>query len=121
MKMALMIYPTPWDLECANRCPFTCPGVAFALSDIIDYALVGILDFPVPPQHNTTQLTHAAPPTMAPSQTLYPRATVKRIVKAHSNRPLSKNADIMVRHQLSATLLLHSASPPRRENESGLR
>lgn len=36
---------------------------------------------------------------MAPSQTLYPRATVKRIVKAHSNRPLSKNADIMVNNQ----------------------
>ncbi|KAK8160405.1 hypothetical protein IWX90DRAFT_437524 [Phyllosticta citrichinensis] len=32
---------------------------------------------------------------MAP-QTPYPRATVKRIVKAHSNRPLSKNADVMV-------------------------
>lgn len=65
MKMALMIYPTPWDLECASRCTFTCPGVAFALSDIIDYALVGILDFPVPPQHNTTQprqFTHAASP-----------------------------------------------------------
>ncbi|KAF2146120.1 uncharacterized protein K452DRAFT_263700 [Aplosporella prunicola CBS 121167] len=33
---------------------------------------------------------------MAPSQSLYPRATVKRIVKAHSNRPLSKNVDIMI-------------------------
>ncbi|PGH15486.1 hypothetical protein AJ80_05503 [Polytolypa hystricis UAMH7299] len=27
---------------------------------------------------------------------LYPRATVKRIVKAHSRRSISKNADILV-------------------------
>ncbi|KAF2454412.1 hypothetical protein BDY21DRAFT_352796 [Lineolata rhizophorae] len=33
---------------------------------------------------------------MAASTSLYPRATVKRIVKAHSNRGISKNADIMV-------------------------
>ncbi|KAF2755620.1 hypothetical protein EJ05DRAFT_478597 [Pseudovirgaria hyperparasitica] len=32
---------------------------------------------------------------MAPQQ-LYPRSTVKRIVKAHSNRNLSKNVDIMI-------------------------
>jgi hypothetical protein len=32
---------------------------------------------------------------MAPSN-LYPRATLKRITKAHSNRPLSKNVDILV-------------------------
>ncbi|KAH6868853.1 hypothetical protein BKA58DRAFT_387692 [Alternaria rosae] len=31
---------------------------------------------------------------MAP--TLYPRSTVKKIVKAHSNRPLSKNVDILI-------------------------
>lgn len=29
-------------------------------------------------------------------QTLYPRGTVKKIVKAHANRPLSKNADILI-------------------------
>lgn len=29
-------------------------------------------------------------------QTLYPRGTVKKIVKAHANRPLSKDADILV-------------------------
>ncbi|CAE7196516.1 hypothetical protein P3342_010157 [Pyrenophora teres f. teres] len=29
-------------------------------------------------------------------QTLYPRATVKKIVKAHANRPISKNADILI-------------------------
>ncbi|CAN9461556.1 hypothetical protein AA0119_g12924 [Alternaria tenuissima] len=31
---------------------------------------------------------------MAP--TLYPRATVKKIVKAHSNRQMSKNVDILI-------------------------
>ncbi|KAI4673410.1 uncharacterized protein J4E84_011089 [Alternaria hordeiaustralica] len=31
---------------------------------------------------------------MAP--TLYPRGTVKKIVKAHSNQPLSKNVDILI-------------------------
>lgn len=30
-------------------------------------------------------------------QTLYPRGTVKKIVKAHANRPLSKNVDVLVR------------------------
>lgn len=33
---------------------------------------------------------------MAPGQKLYPRGTVKKIVKAHSNCKLSKNADILV-------------------------
>jgi hypothetical protein len=33
---------------------------------------------------------------MAVAQKLYPRATVKRIVKAHSRRAVSKNADIQV-------------------------
>ncbi|KAH4304409.1 hypothetical protein HBI01_075530 [Parastagonospora nodorum] len=28
-------------------------------------------------------------------QTLYPRGTVKKIVKAHANRPLSKNVDVL--------------------------
>ncbi|KAJ5272825.1 hypothetical protein N7478_007950 [Penicillium angulare] len=32
---------------------------------------------------------------MAPTQKLYPRGTVKRIVKAHSNKSVSKNADIL--------------------------
>ncbi|EOA88379.1 hypothetical protein ACJQWK_01688 [Exserohilum turcicum] len=31
---------------------------------------------------------------MAP--TLYPRGTVKKIVKAHSNRQVSKNVDILI-------------------------
>ncbi|KAL2007637.1 hypothetical protein VTN00DRAFT_7619 [Thermoascus crustaceus] len=33
---------------------------------------------------------------MPATQKLYPRATVKRIVKAHSNRSVSKNADILI-------------------------
>lgn len=33
---------------------------------------------------------------MAVTQKLYPRGTVKRIVKAQSNRSVSKNADILV-------------------------
>lgn len=33
---------------------------------------------------------------MAPTQKLYPRATIKRIIKTHSKRNLSKNADILV-------------------------
>ena len=31
-----------------------------------------------------------------PGQKLYPRATVRKIVKAHSNCNVSKNADVMV-------------------------
>jgi hypothetical protein len=34
---------------------------------------------------------------MAPGQKLYPRATVKKIVKAHSNCNVSKNVDVTVR------------------------
>lgn len=33
---------------------------------------------------------------MAAAQKLYPRATVKRIVKAHSKKNLSKNVDVLV-------------------------
>jgi hypothetical protein len=39
-------------------------------------------------------------PTLAMAQKLYPRGTVKRIVKAHSNRNVSKNADILVRYPI---------------------
>ncbi|KAK4640195.1 hypothetical protein QC761_604860 [Podospora bellae-mahoneyi] len=31
-----------------------------------------------------------------PGHKLYPRATVKKIVKAHSNCSVSKNADVMI-------------------------
>jgi len=34
---------------------------------------------------------------MAPGQKLYPRATLKKIVKAHSNCGVSKNVDVTVR------------------------
>lgn len=34
------------------------------------------------------------------TQKLYPRGTVKRIVKAHANRNVSKNADILVSYCL---------------------
>ncbi|KAF2024722.1 hypothetical protein EK21DRAFT_78094 [Setomelanomma holmii] len=30
------------------------------------------------------------------AQTLYPRGTLKKIIKAHSNRQLSKNVDILI-------------------------
>jgi hypothetical protein len=46
---------------------------------------------------------------MAATQKLYPRGTVKRIVKAHSNRSVSKNADILV--CLNCLLLFEYANP----------
>ncbi|KAK2629386.1 hypothetical protein QTJ16_000206 [Diplocarpon rosae] len=33
---------------------------------------------------------------MATGQKLYPRATVKKIVKAHSKRNISKNSDVLI-------------------------
>lgn len=39
---------------------------------------------------------------MAPGQKLYPRATVKKIVKAHSKCSVSKNVDVMVRGRQTA-------------------
>lgn len=48
---------------------------------------------------------------MAATQKLYPRATVKRVVKAHSNRNVSKNADILVScdtEPLLITITVHS-------------
>jgi hypothetical protein len=39
---------------------------------------------------------------MAP--TLYPRGTVKKIIKAHSNRQMSKNVDILVLFPIAACL-----------------
>lgn len=58
-----------------------------------------------PAQHHNT---HSK---MAAAQKLYPRGTVKRIVKAHSNRSVSKNADILVRSRPSP--LLSTALPSR--------
>lgn len=40
---------------------------------------------------------------MAATQKLYPRGTVKRIVKAHSNRSVSRNADILVCQRYEAS------------------
>jgi len=39
---------------------------------------------------------------MAPGQKLYPRATVKKIVKAHSNCNVSKNVDVTVSWRVSS-------------------
>jgi hypothetical protein len=41
---------------------------------------------------------------MAGAQKLYPRATVKKIVKAHSRRNVSKNVDVLVRPLVDASL-----------------
>jgi hypothetical protein len=48
---------------------------------------------------------------MVAGQKLYPRATVKKIVKAHSKRNVSKNVDVLVRFstRLSRTSLTGSA------------
>jgi hypothetical protein len=48
-------------------------------------------------------------------QTLYPRGTLKKIIKAHANRPLSKNVDILVRyphHQPTSTSNPHPKTTP---------
>ncbi|KAI9752667.1 MAG: hypothetical protein M1815_000371 [Lichina confinis] len=47
---------------------------------------------------------------MARPPTLYPRATVRRIVKAHSKKNLSKNVDILI--FLDHTLFLKSLVCP---------
>ncbi|KAI9860968.1 MAG: hypothetical protein M1824_002734 [Vezdaea acicularis] len=49
---------------------------------------------------------------MAGAQKLYPRGTVKRIIKAHSKRPLSKNVDVLVflDYELFVQDLLREAS-----------
>ncbi|KAL2808169.1 hypothetical protein BJX63DRAFT_41649 [Aspergillus granulosus] len=47
---------------------------------------------------------------MAATQKLYPRATVKRIVKAQANRSLSKNADILIFLDYMLFMLMREAS-----------
>jgi hypothetical protein len=37
-----------------------------------------------------------SPGIMAGSQKLYPRATIKKIVKAHSKKNVSRNVDVLV-------------------------
>ena len=56
---------------------------------------------PVLALHNPTQATDSTT-KMAP--TAYPRGTLKKIVKAHSNKAISKNVDILVRLALSYVL-----------------
>jgi hypothetical protein len=46
------------------------------------------------------------------AKNLYPRATVKKIVKAHSRRPLSKNVDILVRRRTAQTKPVMRANSP---------
>jgi hypothetical protein len=46
------------------------------------------------PQNPTSRSTSSL--TMAAGQKLYPRATVKKIVKAHSKRNVTKNVDVLV-------------------------
>lgn len=53
------------------------------------------------PRHSDTFYKHCSRsqdtyPTMAAGQKLYPRATVKKIIKAHSKTNLSKNVDVVV-------------------------
>ena len=48
------------------------------------------------PARHPTSCHQESPPTMAAGQKLYPRATVKKIVKAHSKRNVSKNVDVLV-------------------------
>jgi len=61
--------------------------------------------------------------TMVVTQKLYPRATVKRIVKARSGHSISKNADILVflDYMLFIQELMREASiRSRRSGERGI-
>ncbi|KAB5582357.1 hypothetical protein GE09DRAFT_1211008 [Coniochaeta sp. 2T2.1] len=56
---------------------------------------------------------------MAPGQKLYPRATVKKIVKAHSNCNVSKNVDVTI--FLDYVLLVKEAAiESKKAGEKGL-
>lgn len=46
---------------------------------------------------------------MAPGQKMYPRGTVKKIIKAHSNCSISKNVDVLVSSSCSSTRLRRRA------------
>lgn len=51
----------------------------------------------------TSQLTHSDSPefivtAMALAKKSYPKGTIKKIIKAHSNRALKKNVDVTVSH-----------------------
>jgi hypothetical protein len=62
-------------------------------------------------KHEINRQLHAASPTMAGAQKLYPRATVKKIVKAHSRRNLSKNVDVLVRLLVDASAEYNADRP----------
>lgn len=47
-------------------------------------------------QHRKTAGAERIFEKMAPGQKMYPRGTVKKIVKAHSNCSVSKNVDVLV-------------------------
>ncbi|KAF5017066.1 hypothetical protein F66182_11061 [Fusarium sp. NRRL 66182] len=60
---------------------------------------------------------------MVATQKLYPRGTVKRIVKAHAGRSISKNADVLIflDYMLFMQELMREASiRSRRAGEKGI-
>ncbi|KAK0626350.1 hypothetical protein B0T14DRAFT_420883 [Immersiella caudata] len=60
---------------------------------------------------------------MTPGQKLYPRATVKKIVKAHSGCNISKNVDVMIFLDymlFMQTLMKESAIEAKQGNERGI-
>ncbi|TPX09996.1 uncharacterized protein E0L32_008843 [Thyridium curvatum] len=60
---------------------------------------------------------------MAPGQKLYPRATVRKIVKAHSNCNVSKNVDVMIFLDyvlFMQTLVKEAAIESKRGGERGI-
>lgn len=52
--------------------------------------------FPIAVITTTNRISLLVYLAMAATQKLYPRATVKKIVKAHSQRSLAKNVDVLV-------------------------
>ncbi|KAF6800169.1 hypothetical protein CMUS01_01417 [Colletotrichum musicola] len=60
---------------------------------------------------------------MAPGQKAYPRGTVKKIVKAHSNCNLSKNVDVMIYLDyvlFMQTLIKEAAIESKKSGERGI-
>ncbi|KAJ0284788.1 hypothetical protein COL940_003907 [Colletotrichum noveboracense] len=60
---------------------------------------------------------------MAPGQKAYPRGTVKKIVKAHSNCNLSKNVDVMIYLDyvlFMQTLVKEAAIESKKSGERGI-
>ncbi|OBR06776.1 hypothetical protein CH63R_10896 [Colletotrichum higginsianum IMI 349063] len=60
---------------------------------------------------------------MAPGQKAYPRGTVKKIVKAHSNCNLSKNVDVMIYLDyvlFMQTLVKEAAIESKKSGEKGI-